>query len=269
MITSRIRAALLGLLAMMLVGSVVVATASAEPGPFWNHRPIGGEGEGSKIEPKAPENVKGTGGVQKLKAKIGTTPILITSSGVQVKGAIFNGPDEGQFKLEIVEIQPELEEPELKGCTVVVGDDDIIELKAHLMWKWDGTEEQLEEPSQEEQTPDLVVSDVEPTQQSEDLDQGTLVSVTLSGTGCGILTGKFGVVGSDVAIPNRKLNEWSRSLSLRTLEPQEDEFLQHFWDGEAFKGIEIEPLFANNPAGIVGQTMVESVQQEIAIFEKS
>ena len=83
MLTLRVRAAVLGLLAIALAVSAITASASAEPGPFWRHRANSKEGEGAKIEPKAPENLKGEGGEQRLLGKIATTEIEITSPGTQ------------------------------------------------------------------------------------------------------------------------------------------------------------------------------------------
>ena len=88
MLTSRIRALVLGLLAVMLAGSITAGAASAEAGPFWHHRAPGTEGAGAKIEPKAPENFSGKGGGQTLLGEIGGAKIELVSDGTQVKGAI-------------------------------------------------------------------------------------------------------------------------------------------------------------------------------------
>jgi hypothetical protein len=266
------------MLAVLLAGSVMAATASAAAGPFWHHRLNAEEGEGFKVEAKAPENFRGTGGEQKLKGTIVKEPVEITSTSLQVKGAIFNGPDRGQLKLELVYNQPKLKVPNLPNCAVTVGEKNIVVVKGHLMWKWDGTKTQLEKAVQQpEQTPDLVFTAVEPQQQKPFVEtvnmknNGTFTTVALKGAECGILAGTFNVSGSEVGLPNpAHTNEWSKKLAVRTVEgqPGVGTFLQHYWDQEAYQGALVGLTFANNPASLTGQTEVEAAQQEIAVFEK-
>ncbi len=272
MLISRIRAALLGLLAMMLVGSAMAATASAElaPGPFWHHRPVGGKGAGEKIEPKAPENFRGEGSEQKLAGEIASLAVEINSKATQVKGAIFNGPIQGQIKLGIVYVQPELKKPELKGCAVKVGENNTVQVKGYVSWKWDGTANQLTAANQEAagQRADFIFSAVEPGEK-EELKEGTFTTVTLSGSGCGALAGTVNVSGSDIGIPNHEIEEWNKELSVRTLPPQENLFRQHQWNGrlQRFWGHTIPLSLGSKPASLTGQTTVNSEQQEVAIFE--
>jgi hypothetical protein len=280
----RIRVTMLALLVVMLVGSVVVATASAEAGPFWHHRAIGGKGEGEKIESKAPENFRGTGSVQTFDFTISTTAAEVQSlGGVQVKGAIFNGAHQGQFKLETIYLQPTLIKPVLTGCGVTVNTNNIVQVKGHLAWKWNGTQSQLEEQPQANQTPDLIVTNVEPQEQevTKPLDYrkvGVFATVTFKGAGCGVLAGTFNVGGSEVGLPNRKLEEFSTKLTIRTL-PDEtlkeelaekplEGFLQHVWVGKKFQPLVLGLRFGENLANLIGQTEVESAQQEVAVFEK-
>ncbi len=272
---SRIRAVMLGLLAVMLAGSVMAGTASAEAGPFWHHRLNEKEGEGAKIEPKAPENFRGTGGEQTLKGKISTTEFEIVSTSLQVKGAVFNAPNQGQIKLELVYNQPHLVKPALSNCTVVVGTKNIVQVKGHLMWKWNGTKEQLIEQPQAHQTVDLGFTAVEPQQQekeeTEALTAGTFSTITLTGGGCGVLAGTFNVTGSEVGIPSpNTLGTWSKTLAVNTVEHKQGtgRWLQHFWDGKGFQGAELGLAVGANVASLVGQTTVNAEQQEVAVFEK-
>jgi hypothetical protein len=269
----------LGTLAVMLLGSAMAASASAEAGPFWHHRAIGGEGVGAKVEPNTPESFKGTGGEQKLKGTLAGEPVEITSSSLQVKGAIFNGPDRGQVKLELIYNQPKLIKPNKPNCAVTVGEKNIVVVKGHLMWKWDGTKTQLEKAVQQpEQTPDLVFSAVEPSQQKPFVEKlkftnnGTFTTVALKNAAeCGVIAGTFPVSGSEVGIPSpARTEEWSRKLAVRTVESQSttEPFLQHFWDQEAYQGAIVGLTFGSNPASLIGQTEVEAAQQEIAVFEK-
>jgi hypothetical protein len=283
MAISRLRAVMLGLLAITLVGAVMATTASAEAGPFWRHRVAGEEKEteGQKIEPSKAESFSGTGSTQTLNGTVSGVGIEITSSSTQVKGAIFNNALQGQVKIELIFNQPTLVKPVLSNCLVTIGTRNIIVAKGHLMWKWNGTAAQLLEQPQAAQVPDLAFTAVEPTQQKPfaALDyrkNGVFSTVTLSGGGCGVLGGTFPVEGSEVGILNRNLETWSKKLSIRTLpgglikkEVGEGEgFLQHFWDGEAFQSAIIGLKFGGNPANLTGQTNVEAAQQEISIFEK-
>jgi hypothetical protein len=265
-LTSRIRAVILGLLAVMMTGSLMAATASAAAGPFWHHRALAGKGEGEKIESKAPENFKGEGGVQTLLGKISTTEIEITSKSLQVKGAIFNNELQGQAKLELVYNQPTLIKPVLKGCVVTVGEKNIVITHGHLAWKWNGEAKQLEEATQKAQTPDLIFTPAEIVSGAKELPKGEFTKITLSGTGCGVLAGSFKVEGSEEGIPTPKnVEEWSTTLLIGT---PAGETTQHFWNGTAFIGVRTGLLFGGNAASLIGQTTVTAGQQEVAVFEK-
>jgi hypothetical protein len=276
-VLSRASAVILSLLAAMLLGSAMTATASAEEaGPFWHHRPKGKEGEGTKIEPNAPENFRGSGGEQTLKTKVAKEEIEITSSGVQIKGAIFNGPLRGQIKAELVYKQPELRKPKLPGCNVAIGTSGILQAKGYLMWKWNGEKKQLAEPPGKEQTPDWIFSSDEPPIQKPLAEKisltknGGFIIISLSGSGCGPLAGKLLVQGSYVLLLNRGLNEFFRTIGTRVIEPPagSDVFLQHYWTGAGMQGAEVGLEFAFEPASyFIGQNLVETEQQEVAIFE--
>jgi hypothetical protein len=272
---------MLGLLAVMLVGSVMATTASAAAGPFWHHRPIGGEGTGEKIEPKAPENFSGTQGVQSLLGEVAGTKVDISAPSAGVAGAIFNSSNQGQIKMTITYKEPKLVKPELKECAVIIGTNNTVIVKGHLDWKWNGTAAQLlVEPQIKEQIPELVFTSVEPVQKenSDFRNNGVFTTITLKGTGCGVLAGTFNVEGSEVGFPNRKIEEFNKELSVRTtagetiksevLKAAGEGFLQHDWNGSAFQGIVAGLKFGGNPANLIGQTETESAQQEIAIFEK-
>ena len=264
---SRTRAVMLGLLAVMLAGSVMAATASAGPGPFWYHRPVGAKEPQLKVSANAPENFRGTGGEQTLVGTFGTESVEVRSKSVQVKGAISNGPFQGQIKLEIIYLQPEVVKPAAKPCNVVVGASNIVAVKGHLMWKYNGVVKQLEEQKQEEQTPEIVFTPTELQQGATGLPKGEFTSLTFKGAGCGVLTGGARQIsGSEVGFPSPShVEEWSQKLSVRTVPGKE--LLQHFWNGaknvEAKVGLE----FTSNPASLIGQTEVTAEQQEIAVKE--
>jgi hypothetical protein len=220
---SRTKLAMLGLLAVMLLGSVMATTAAAEPGPFWYHRPVGEkEGTGVKLAEGTAESFTGTGGVQILDGEISGTGVEIESPSVQVKGAITNSIHQGQIKVELIYSQPKLLKPALKECNVTINKANIVVVKGHLAWKWDGTQAQLEEQPQANQVPDLLFTNVEPQRQATFgiLDYrkvGTFTNLTFSGPGCGVLAGTFAVEGSEVGIPNLGLNAFNKALTVRTI----------------------------------------------------
>jgi hypothetical protein len=286
LVSRRIRATILGLLATTMVGFVMASSALAAAGPFWHHRPIGETKNttGEKIEPKAPENFTGVGGTQTILGEVGGAKIEIAAPSVGVTGAIFNTAHQGQAKAVITYKEPKLVKPELKECAVLIGTNNTVVAKGHLMWKWNGTKKQLETlPQVTEQTPDLVFTNVEPEEQKpavvEDYRKiGTFTTITLKGAGCGVLAGTFSIEGSESGIANQgKVEEFRKTLTGRTL-PSESSinkeagegsgFLQHFWNGEAYQGIIIGLKFGGNPANLIGQTEVEAAQQEVAVFEK-
>jgi hypothetical protein len=263
---SSIRAAALSLLAAMATGSVMVGTASAEAGPFWHMRAIGAEGAGEKIEPKTPASFTEESVGQTLKGELSKTPVIIKTEGIQVKGAVFNSLSQGQIKVEIIYHQLALVEPVIKGCNVVVGEKNIIQIKGHLMWKWNGESKQLEEQPVTHQTPALVFSGAEPAEGESELDHGNFTVITLSSS-CGVLAGTFPVGGSVVGIiSSANVEEWHTLLSMAVVEAPKSQ--QHFWDGKASQGTKVGLLFGGNSATLVGGVALESVPQEIAIFGK-
>jgi hypothetical protein len=287
----------LGLLAMMLVGSVTAGAAWAEAGPFWHHRAIGTEGEGAKVEPSAPENFSGSGGKQVLTGEPASGEIVeLTSAATQVKGAIFNGEHQGQIKLVVFYQKPEVKlnnvaKPECKASVGQQGQfSNIVQLKGHLAWKWDGTKSQLEELPQKEQTWDIVFTQTEPQRQSTTgfplLDlrgaSGVFAEVHFEGSTCGVLNGTNNkVAGAEVGIPSPSgLGSFSRNLNVRTIasatlpaEVLETKvgkvgFLQHIWVGTGYQPLVLGLTLTGNPASLVGQTETQAAQQEIAVFEK-
>ncbi|HEY7952526.1 MAG TPA: hypothetical protein VID70_06010, partial [Solirubrobacteraceae bacterium] len=67
------RVGLLGMLALLLIGSYAAASAEANQGPFWYHRNSEAEGNGVKLSAAAPEEIRGGGGEVTLEAKLGGT----------------------------------------------------------------------------------------------------------------------------------------------------------------------------------------------------
>jgi hypothetical protein len=295
MSTSKIRAVVLGTLAVMLAGSVMAATASAEAGPFWHHRQEGESGEGAKIPANKPENFSGHGGVQTLTGEISNIKVELISAAAQVKGQIQNTEHQGQIKVAIFYQPPSLkingETP--KECIASVGQQgqftNIVQLKGHLAWKWDGTTQQLTEQPQRQQKWDIVFTQAEPQEQTGrpliDLRKapGAFAEIKFTGAGCGVLsTGPAKVAGAEVGIPApSQLESWSKKLNIRTLPsgqfpkevlgeaaPTGAGFLQHIWVGAGYQPLVLGLTLGGNAANLSGQTDVDAEQQEIAVFEK-
>jgi hypothetical protein len=266
---SRIRATGLGLLAMLLVGSYAAATASAGGGPFWFHREIGSMGNGLKISPQAPENFRGTGGRQTLIGTFSGGAVEVSAPSVQVKGAIFNTGAQGQIKLEIIYNQPEVLKPEKTPCAVTVGAKNIVTVKGHLVWKWNGMTTQLIEQPVLNQTPELLFTPKEMQQGATSLPGGTFTTLTFVGSGCGLLAGPQNVGGSEIGLPSpSEVLVWSKKLAVRTLSSGQGENLRiHFWNGSESIGVNAGLQFAGNAANLIGQTEAEAAQQEISVQE--
>jgi hypothetical protein len=253
--------------------SIAVVLHPFRAGPQWHRRAKGEKGEGSEIGEEEPESMSGKGGEQTLKGKIATIELVVTSPGVQIKGAIADNARQGQIKEELIYRQPELRKPELKGCVTTLGTNNIVQLKGRLMWKWNGEKKQLEEEKPAAgQTPGVVFTAVEPQGQgtgTQALKEGVIMTMTFKGSGCAILAGTFDVNGSELATPNINLEGWSNTLSLRTADHKQGSgrALQHYWTGEEFQGAEAGLTISSNAASLLGQTEMEASQQEIAIFE--
>jgi hypothetical protein len=235
-----------------------------EPGPFWHRREVGTKGEGAKIPSKTPETTHGEGGEQRIKGEIAGNKVEITSKKVQLKAQIYNTVLQGQATLEQIYTQPVLTKPELKGCNVALGENNIVVTHGHLMWKWNGERKQLEQAKKTAQKPDLVFTGTEIPEGAAELPKGSLATITLKGSGCGVIAGSFKLEGSEIGLPSlSNVEEWSRTLAVR---PLEGEGLQHFWGGRESVGVKTGLLFAGNSANLIGQLEAKADQQEVAIF---
>jgi hypothetical protein len=113
----------------VLVGTMIASSTMAAPGPFWHHRPVGGEGLGSKIKPSAPENLTGKQTEQTLLGEVAGTKIEVAASGAAVTDAISDGLNSGQIKTTITYKEPKLKKPEFKECGVVIETNNSIAVK--------------------------------------------------------------------------------------------------------------------------------------------
>jgi hypothetical protein len=79
----KVRALLLDLMALALVGSIVAMPAAAEPGPYIQDRETT-ETAAEEIAEATPTQVNGSGGEQRSSVTIGKESIEITSKAVEV-----------------------------------------------------------------------------------------------------------------------------------------------------------------------------------------
>ncbi len=222
------RVGLLGLLALLLLGSIATASAEAQ-GPFWYHRNNSTEGKGVKLSGQAPEEVRGGGGVATLEGKLAGTEVTISSTQQQVKGIIYNNALQGQAKLEIAYVQPTLVSPKLPFCAVTIASNNTVKLYGHQAWTWSGTAEQLKEQPIVNQKPDWIFTGQELQQGAKGLPKGVpFTSITFkSNGGTCILAAQANVTGSvAAAIVPGAAGEFSKLQKIETL-PNFTK--QHFW----------------------------------------
>lgn len=263
---NRVRAVMLGFLALLAVGSLGASSAMAEPGPFWHHRSTA-EGIGEKIAEATPENFSGEGGTQLLKGKLSGTEVEISATSVQAKGIIYNNALQGQIKVVLLYHEPTLVKPGLKPCQVKIGVSKNNEVKAegHLAWKYQEVPAELTEKPAATQKPGIIFTPKQIKAGDTKLPEGTFTEITLSGSACGVLAGTFPVKGnlSTVTKPGN-LEEWSRTLV--TEFPGWTQ--QHFWNGLTQIGVTPALSFGGNPSTLEGSVTSKSAVQEIAVFEK-
>jgi hypothetical protein len=222
-------------------------------------------GSGVKVAANAPEGFTGEGGKQTLNGMLGTTAVEITSSRVQVKGAISNNVFQGQVKLELIYNQPQLIKPAASNCAVTVGAKNIVQVKGHLMWKYVKNGTELTEQGAAGQKVEMVFTPQELSQGATGIPGGVFTTITLAGSGC-LLAGTFPVEGSQIGYPSPSgLGEFSMNLAIRTTEGKEQ--LVHFWNGEKNVEGKVGLKFDSLESSLVGQTETKANQQEIAIKE--
>jgi hypothetical protein len=264
---NRTRAIILGLLALMAVGSFT-ATAAAEPGPFWHQREKGEKGEGKKIEENPGLNVNGEGGPATLTGEpVKGTPVEIQAKITVVHIQIYNNPDQGQFKFRITYFDPQLLKPALKPCEVKVGKNNEVNVEGHLVWKWDGTEKQLlENPQANQKVDGIAVPLTTKIEGVKEIPKETFTTITLSGSGCGVLAGTFNVSNTEaVEFAPDTLGVFETQL---TASSHFGTFKQHFYNQKEQIGTTTGLLFGGQPANLSQEDKVEPEKGEVAVFEK-
>jgi len=279
----KLRAGLLGLLAILLLGAFSAAPALAEGGPFCWHRNNSKEVKGFKITEAEPEEIAGHGGAQRLEGTVGKTPIVIESEQAQVKGIIYNNPDQCQSKVVITYSTPKI--VGAPNCEVKINGNNIVKLYGHQAWKWNGTKTQLEEKKQELQHRDWIFLPVELQQGATGLPTGTpFATITITSkpkVECLLAMPQVKVEGSATVAgfgnpqkskENQNLGEWGLVEELRSTG---GEGAQHFWNGTRFVGVQTGLTFGGAPAKYVGAFETNTIgkqektpPQEIAYFEE-
>jgi hypothetical protein len=243
-------------------GSSGIGTSG--PGPFWLHRASSKEA-GTEIESGAPESISGEATEQKLKATLDAGAFELSTSSVALKGTLFDNAMQGQATVTLAYSSPKLIKPVLKECTVTIGEKNESKMVGHLVWKWNGEVNQLTEGSPTAQAPALALTASELGSEAVELPKGTLTTLTLKGSGCGIFAGTFPVVGNLLGFVSPwTIGAWSTSHSLNTTEAGES--LQHFWNGNEFIGASTGMTLAGGSAVIVGQVPFHTTE-EVSIAE--
>jgi hypothetical protein len=216
-------------------------------GPFWHHRATGEKGEGFKIEEKAPETLSGEGGQQILSGEVGGTKVEISAGSVQAKGILYNSSLQGQYKVLLKYNQLKLNNPVLTGCEPTIGAHNEMKTEGHLAWSG------------------IVFTPTPIEEGVSSLPKGTFTEITLKGSGCGVLAGKFVLGGAfSATVSPLVLGEWTTRLAARSSAPVE----QFFWNGKVFVGVEPKLTLAEHAATLLGVVETVPAVQEIAIFEK-
>lgn len=270
MLGSRVRATLLGLMALLIVGSYAASSAYAEGGPFCHHRALNGEGEGELIKGASPEQVKGSGGEQKLAGEVAGGKVELLAGTLQIKGITYNNADQCQAKVELE--YSKLSVVEQPNCSYKINTNNVVKLYGHRAWKWNGEASQLTvKPQSSVQFPDWIFTPVELAPGAEVLPSGTYAVITFSGASCLENGIKATVTGSVTAetIPSG-IGKWS---------VEEEQIIkggkakQHFWTGTKFVGVETGLLLGGVAASYNGAAKVGTAgkgaeaRQEIGLFE--
>ncbi len=269
------RATLLGLMALLVVGSYAASSAYAEGGPWWHHRNNSEETQKKLVE-GATENIQGKGGKQVLTGNLGKetlTAVEIDAESVQIKGILYNAGNQAQGKINLTYVG--LKTP-ASGCTKVeVGTSgNTVHVEAWMAWKWDGTTKQLEEkPQKKVQGRDMVFFPTEPT--NSELETGLaeheFTTVILGPAGPCLLVGKYPVAGTAAANPVSPPNIGEFSKTEKLIINSESEPKQHVWNAakKRYEGLKKLGLkMSGNPATLIGEAEIKAEAQEMELLEE-
>jgi len=271
----KLRAGLLGLLAVLLLGSYAATPAFAEGGPFCHHSQNGVTDNG-QIKAQQPENIQGQGGEQSLEGKLGGTEVKITAASAQLKGNLYNNEDQCQAKVEIS--YHELRIAGFPNCIVTLPNQNLVKLYYHQAWTWNGEAKQLAEKPQTAQERDWIVLPVELQQGATGLPKTetpfTVLNIASRSAKeiCLLATRQVAATGSlalkaNPATLEKFINEEEQAALGNGTK-------QHFWNGREFIGVETSLSFGREPAKYVGSFKIKPIGQQqlppqfVADFEK-
>ncbi len=268
----KLRAGLLGLLAMLLLGSYAASPAFAKGGPFCHHRNSSAEGTGELIKAQTPEVVGGKGGLQVLTGKVLGMVVKNEAQKVEVTGNLYNNASQCQSKVELVYNERSVAAP-FNGCTFKVNRNNLVKLYGHRAWKYNGLEGELSEEPKVRQRPDWIFLPVELQEGATQLPKATYATIiyqTIPGQKCALNGNEIAVQGSVTAQTNPStLETWSKKEE--QVIPK-SEGRQDFYNGSAFieaktslifgEGAEYKGSFEIETKGRQGGTA-----QEVAYFE--
>ncbi len=272
MLGIKLRAGLLGLLAVLLLGSYATSPAFAKGGPFCHHRANSSEGNGELIKAQTPEIISGKGGVQILTGKVLGMEVKNEAQSVEEKDNIYNNPDQCQSKVELVYNERSVAAP-FTGCTFKVNRNNLVKLYGHAGWKYGGKEAELTEEPKILQKPEVILTPVSLQEGAKELPSGTfgtLIYQTITGQKCALNGTEIAVSGSArQRINSSALEVWVTTTIGIT---EKGEGTQDFWNGTAFIPVTTGLKFGEG-ASYKGTVEAKSVgrqggaPQEIALFE--
>ncbi len=142
---SRIKIMLAGLLAMLIVGSVASAVASAAPDGPWFRHPEGGKQVKWPINEEQQIKSKNQGGspfILKSTISENNTPVTLECRQVNNKGNIWNGLHQGEDEAEVIFSECIMSSAPCAGEPITV---EPTKVYTELMWKYSGVKKELEE----------------------------------------------------------------------------------------------------------------------------
>jgi hypothetical protein len=261
----KMRAGLLGLLAMVLLGSYAATPAFAEGGPFCHHAKGPLKEDDGKIKAQEPENIQGQGTEQKLVGILGGERVTLISRSAQLKGNLYNNEDQCQAKVEIV--FGTLTIAGFPGCVVTLPHQNVLKLFAHAAWTWNGEIKQLEEKPQTNQRRDWLLLPVELQQGATGLPKTeipfTVINIASGKETCLLATRQLALKGSMAKEAKPATLAEFREEEEVTLLPNRTK--QHFWNGREFIGVETGLTLNSEEATIEGGFKIKPIgRQQLA-----
>jgi hypothetical protein len=228
----KMRAGVLGLLAMLLVGMFAAVVAEANQGPFIYRRAIGGQGKGVKLSGQQGglpfEEVRGGGPEVKFSAKAGGVEIELTAEQVQIKGIVYNNAIQGQAKLAFAYFNIKVLKPG-GGCIGKIGNNNVVKIFGHQVWTYSGNASELKEQPVQNQKPLWLFTGQELQQGATALPiEVPLTTITFSGCASALtatLKGTF--------VASTKPEQLGAFSTTQTSESLVDGTRLHFWNGSS------------------------------------